>query len=185
MTDFRALCAELIDDLELADWPSKLKESFRADIQRARAALAEPEPEVAGELTDQELLRCANIGTPCYDLKGWERELRMMRAAIAADRACWGHQPAPPADGEVAECAALADGPAVPDGREPASVDTSLALRVQQLEAMRETEKAALLDAFQQIDRLKIDRLKALIDWQYTKIHRLELAIAAELEGAQ
>ena len=41
MTDFRALCAELVDDLEMADWPWKLKESFRADIQRARAALAE------------------------------------------------------------------------------------------------------------------------------------------------
>jgi hypothetical protein len=42
MTDtFRALCAELIDDLEMSDWPSKLKETFRADIDRARAALAE------------------------------------------------------------------------------------------------------------------------------------------------
>ena len=45
MTDFRALCAELVDDLEMADWPWKLKESFRADIKRARAALAEPEPD--------------------------------------------------------------------------------------------------------------------------------------------
>ena len=44
MTDFRALCAGLVDDLEMADWPWKLKESFRSDIQRARAALAEPEP---------------------------------------------------------------------------------------------------------------------------------------------
>lgn len=76
--------------------------------------------------------------------------------------------------------AALADGPAVPDGREPAAVDTSLALRVQQLEAMRETEKAALLDAFQQIDRLK-----ARIDWQYTKIHKLENVIADQLEADQ
>jgi hypothetical protein len=42
MTDtFRALCAELIDDLEMSDWPSKLKETFRADIARARAALDE------------------------------------------------------------------------------------------------------------------------------------------------
>jgi len=73
---------------------------------------------------------------------------------------------------------AEADGPAMPDGREPASVDNSLALRVHRLEAMRETEKAALLDAFRQIDRLK-----ERIDWQYTKIHRLENAIDAELEA--
>ena len=49
-TDFRALCAELVDDLEMSDWPSKLKDTFRADIQRARAALAEqpvPEQEVS------------------------------------------------------------------------------------------------------------------------------------------
>jgi hypothetical protein len=45
MTDYKQLCAELVDDLEMADWPWKLKESFRADIQRTRAALAEPEPE--------------------------------------------------------------------------------------------------------------------------------------------
>jgi hypothetical protein len=32
MTDeFRAMCAELVDDLEMSDWPSKLKEAFRAD----------------------------------------------------------------------------------------------------------------------------------------------------------
>jgi hypothetical protein len=39
-----------------------------------------------GGLSDQELLRCAKIATPCYNLKLWERELDMMRAAIAADR---------------------------------------------------------------------------------------------------
>lgn len=43
MTDFRALCAELVDDLELCDWPYKLKETIRADIERTRAALAEPD----------------------------------------------------------------------------------------------------------------------------------------------
>lgn len=53
-----------------------------------------------------------------------------------------------------------------------------LELRVQRLEAMRETEKAALLDAFRQIDELK-----QRIDWQYTKICRLEDVIAAEPEG--
>ena len=44
MTDYKQLCAELVDDLELCDWPYKLKEAIRADIERARAALAEPEP---------------------------------------------------------------------------------------------------------------------------------------------
>lgn len=45
MTDYKQLCAELVDDLELCDWPYKLKETIRADIDRARAALAEPEPD--------------------------------------------------------------------------------------------------------------------------------------------
>ena len=44
-TDYRAMCAELVDDLEMSDWPSKLKEAFRADIARARALLAHPDPE--------------------------------------------------------------------------------------------------------------------------------------------
>ena len=39
--DYRAMCAELVDDLEMSDWPSKLKETFRADIARARLLLAE------------------------------------------------------------------------------------------------------------------------------------------------
>ena len=68
------------------------------------------------------------------------------------------------------------DGPAVPEGGEPASVDdeatAALALRVQRLEEMRETEKAALLDAFRQIDDLK-----QRIDFQYWKIHQLEEAV--------
>lgn len=50
-----------------------------------------PQP-VAEGLSDDDLLRCANIGTPCYDTKAWDRELRMMRTAIAADRARWGRQ---------------------------------------------------------------------------------------------
>ena len=53
-----------------------------------------------------------------------------------------------------------------------------LALRVQRLEAMRETERAAVLDLYQQIDKLK-----ARLDWQYTKIGRLEDVIANELEA--
>ena len=87
-TDCRALCAELLD--EVAARPLILDREL---IDRARAALAEPVPE---GLTDQELLRCAKIATPCYDLKVWERELNMMRAAIAADRSRWGRPAAAP-----------------------------------------------------------------------------------------
>jgi len=77
------------------------------------------------------------------------------------------------------------DGPAV-QSREPASVaadaspflpppDADLALRVQRLEAMRETEKAALLDAFRQIDELK-----QRLDFQYWKLYKLEESIAPD-----
>jgi len=50
------------------------------------------QPELVGptELTDDELLRCFKIGTPCYDKKAWQRELDGARAAIAADRARHG-----------------------------------------------------------------------------------------------
>lgn len=44
-----------------------------------------------------------------------------------------------------------------------------LELRVQRLEAMRETEKTALLDAFRQIELLQ-----QRLDFHYTKINRLE-----------
>jgi hypothetical protein len=36
-------------------------------------------PVGADELSDQELLRCAKIATPCYNLKMWERELQMQK----------------------------------------------------------------------------------------------------------
>jgi hypothetical protein len=54
MTDFRALCAELIDELE--DWIAFGDEADCADahalVDNARAALAQPEPQ---EPTDEEL----------------------------------------------------------------------------------------------------------------------------------
>jgi len=55
--NYKALCAELVDDLEMSDWPYKLKEVFRADITRARDALAQPEPKAP---TDEELLEVAS-----------------------------------------------------------------------------------------------------------------------------
>jgi hypothetical protein len=69
-------------------------------------------------------------------------------------------------------------------GEAPAAEESSaaqpddLALRVQRLDAMREIERAAVLDLYQQIDRLKRRQ-----DWQYTKIGRLEdAAIKADPE---
>lgn len=44
-TDFRALCVELTDCLEKADWPYKQKHVFEQWIYIARKALTEPEPE--------------------------------------------------------------------------------------------------------------------------------------------
>ena len=41
MTDFRALCVELTDCLEKADWPHSYKVVFQQWIDIARAALAE------------------------------------------------------------------------------------------------------------------------------------------------
>ena len=43
MTDFRALCVELTDCLEKADWPHRYKIVFQQWTDIARAALAEPE----------------------------------------------------------------------------------------------------------------------------------------------
>jgi hypothetical protein len=42
MTDFRALCVELTDCLEKADWPCRYKVVFQQWVDNAHAALAEP-----------------------------------------------------------------------------------------------------------------------------------------------
>lgn len=55
---FRALCAELIDDLERCDWPYKLKDTIRADIDRARAALAEPEADGPSDPISELVSQC-------------------------------------------------------------------------------------------------------------------------------
>jgi len=59
-------------------------------------------------------------------------------------------------------------------GNTPSSA-ADLALRVERLEAMRETEKAALLDAFRQIDELK-----QRLDFQYLKLYKLEESITPD-----
>ena len=42
MTDYRALCVELTDCLEKADWPCRYKIVFQQWVDNAHAALAEP-----------------------------------------------------------------------------------------------------------------------------------------------
>ncbi len=89
MTDYKQLCSELVNDLELCDWPSKLKEAFRDDIQRARITLAEPK--TAGP-TDEELLQV--FDTACLSEGGMvdEIHLRGLRAVLAR----WGNHPVSP-----------------------------------------------------------------------------------------
>ena len=74
--------------------------------------------------------------------------------------------------------------PPAPAGKEPGIGDPApvpsvadLALRVERLEAMRETEKAALLDAFRQIDELK-----QRLDFQYWKLYKLEESITPDAD---
>ena len=117
MTDFRALCAELLDWAEVtAAHYIQLPDV----LLRARAALAdEPavpegrEPAaVTGQLSDEELLNLAqqysvvyllSDGSACHPFQeGYDMRndvLNFARAVLTR----WGHQPAPPADGEVAE----------------------------------------------------------------------------------
>ena len=95
MTDeFRAMCAELVDDLEMSDWPSKLKEAFRADIARARALLDQepvsppyklPQPVVEGP-TDEELW------TMYDEMRGEPGDWAWVRDYARAALAKWGHQ---------------------------------------------------------------------------------------------
>jgi hypothetical protein len=81
--DFRAMCAELVDDLEMSDWPSKLKEAFRADIARARALLAQP---VAEWPTDEELW------TMYDEMRGEPGDWAWVRDYARDALAKWGHQ---------------------------------------------------------------------------------------------
>jgi hypothetical protein len=214
-TDFRALCARLVHELENTQKSlmyhqgcSAILDSIRcAVVDRARAALAaEPgKPIRLRRVCFDMPSTIAECGGPCSD-----------GGPEACDcGALWRDEPVaeaePPANGEVAETVkwlreeaqiAWTDGCPVAAGRltraadllerlvvplpgDPPATEESaatqpaaLALRVQKLEAVRETEKAAVLDLYQQIDRLKRRQ-----DWQYTKIGRLEdAAIKADPE---
>ena len=116
MTDtFRAICAELLRRWDAANGDHDLIDVADA-MDRARALLAQPEPE---GLTDEELLDLADdsgldrfegersypdgtvIKEGCWE--AWDHQLlAFARAAIAADRAR-NPTPQPPADGEVGE----------------------------------------------------------------------------------
>ena len=108
-TDFRALCAELAEDVRYLSEclrdpengvdPVCLSEC-EDDLHRARAALGQPSPE--GELTDEELLQIFDAACLSEGGTADEIHLRGLRAVLAADRAR-RPAPEPPAEGEVAE----------------------------------------------------------------------------------
>ena len=137
MTDFRALCVELTDCLEKADWPHKQKHVFQQWTYIARKALAEPEPE--GPTYDDLSNLCSQHG---LDVDSWPLEKfdtfwEITRAVLArwgtpnlaetrrSLRDAWAaHQPAIEAASKAGMDACRVDGPAVSDDREPASVTT-------------------------------------------------------------
>lgn len=53
MTDFRALCVELTDCLEKADWPPRYKVVFQQWTDIAHAALVEPEGREPASVIEQ------------------------------------------------------------------------------------------------------------------------------------
>jgi hypothetical protein len=91
MTDFRALCAELVelDQAEPGDYP-EWRQSWNAAVARARTALAQPEP--AGP-TDEELISCmieAATLTPMgksFEILEWPDEAVALACAVLAR---WG-----------------------------------------------------------------------------------------------
>jgi hypothetical protein len=92
MTDYKKLCAELVAAIDASvPYATPL-------LNRARAALAEPEPEGP---TDADLHAMAfGFAQPCFDFE----YIPFARAVLAR----WGRPaPQPVADGEVAELVAL------------------------------------------------------------------------------
>jgi hypothetical protein len=120
VTDYRALCADLLKGLDENRHPEvRYPGHLRIIMDRARTALAHPEPtgEVAdGEWTDQEIEEWADAipEAPLEEMDpevhGWRRCFKSeefaatIRAAIALDRSRCA--PVQPAEGEVAELVA-------------------------------------------------------------------------------
>jgi len=89
-TDYRALCAELCDDLEewvdgflINDPPDEFTAATQNRINRARAALSQPEPEVVGP-SDKEVLDLADD----LDLERFEGE-RSYPDSTVVKEGCW------------------------------------------------------------------------------------------------
>ena len=94
-TNFRALCVELADCLEKADWPPRYKVVFQQWTDIARAALAEPdgpavpdgrEPaSVTAQPSDEQLLASVRhfYGDQTAADMGAEDDLRTARAVLA------------------------------------------------------------------------------------------------------
>lgn len=98
MTDtFRALCAELVDCLEKANWPLRHKTLFEICLADARAALAQPEP--VGP-TDEEIEEWADAATEVPleemdpEVHGWRRcfTAKEFGETIRAALVRWGNQ---------------------------------------------------------------------------------------------
>lgn len=113
--DWRGLCEELADSikllLEMRPADAKPLSITEQRYARACALLAQPEPEGVGP-SDEELWEL-------YRGPGTFSPIEFARAAIAADRARWGHHPAPPAEGEVWELVAALEPEA--DAQDPAT----------------------------------------------------------------
>lgn len=122
-TDWRALCAELADTLERAQRALRFEggcsdatdSKRRALIDRARAALAQQEPEVVGP-TDEELLSLDQLrdtwNAQADAMNSWD-ELGIDEIIWWAQRqaiARWGRPSPAPAEGEVAELAVFLRG---------------------------------------------------------------------------
>jgi hypothetical protein len=78
MTDFRTLCAELVDCLEKANWPLRHKTLFEICLADARAALAQPEPP---SLKEQALTDLDEIGSH-YIGPGTAERIKTIRRAL-------------------------------------------------------------------------------------------------------
>ena len=114
-TDFRALCAELTDDLEewvkgylISDHPNECTAESPERIARARAALAEPEPPDAGEVAEfvAQLRRYAEEGTPIRLVP-----FVVARAADLLSRLAPQPEPEVPTNQEIEEWAAASSVP--------------------------------------------------------------------------
>ena len=86
MTDFRALCAELVEDIEeWMDGTDHCPPSSVALVNRARAALAQPEPQGP---TDEELMDMAEFYIEDNGSLGLHNAGDFARAVLAR----WGNR---------------------------------------------------------------------------------------------